>query len=434
MRFAELRNMVFIGALVGAATSAGCAQDAGQEKQGFTTAKLLRAHAAATLPASATEDFAAEVASSPLDIGQWQGFVAGTTPDALFVIHFSGVKNDQAVAGISIAFVEAASAADAGGTLEQRLADVPLLQVRFDNGSNLVATHSFGAGATGRTNPTHHGDPASDALLLRAFNDAEALLRLPVDQTSGGDQAQSCLAGFLSTVSSAARCVDDDANAADCGLVRAEAILTATHCKGSKTLDVLQGHGTLKTQALPTSPSSAGSVFDTAGVFPLREAARRRPLRTGTKAATPSIATGLLSSGGGSNLTGLIGGLLPILLRGATGSKASSSSPLALVGSLLPLLLKGATGSGGSSPLGGIGSLLGGLGGTNSSSVLSPLSGLGGLNGSPSNFVSSDLGSNLFGNNSIGVNPLDGGVFGDGLDNFGDGIGDLGGLSDLGGF
>jgi hypothetical protein len=140
------------------------------------------------LPASRTEDFVAAMGGTPIDIDSWAGYVAGTTKDALYELHLSGMKGNKAVAGLSFTFVE--NEGQGSGDLQTRLAAVPLLQVRFHNGTGIVSSHTFPLdGSAGTTDAAHHADDASNSLLQRAYSDAEALLRLPADQVGGGEKA-----------------------------------------------------------------------------------------------------------------------------------------------------------------------------------------------------------------------------------------------------
>jgi hypothetical protein len=284
--------------------------DAGvpSEPKGETTAKLLKAHASTNLPASNTDDFVAAQGGTPIDIDGWEGYVAGTTADALFEMHFSGLHGTRAVGGLSLAFVDQGGAASTGD-LATRLASVPRLEVRFHDGSGLVSSHTFTAdGSEGVTDPAHQSDPTSDALLKRAFSDSEALLRLPTDQVGGGDKASACMASFLAAVSGAARCVDDAGNADDCTAVRNEAVLVAASCNGPKTANVLQGHGSITPQALPGGGlGGLGSIFKLLGSFALKSGKGG-----GAGGLLGSFASILGGGGGAKGFGGLLGGLLSV--------------------------------------------------------------------------------------------------------------------------
>jgi hypothetical protein len=253
------------GALVASALVIGCAPPDTLETRGATTSRLLRPHAAASLPASPTGAFTAALGGAPIEIDGWEGYVAGTAADALFLVHLSGVQNGKGVAGLSVALF-----AGPGATSDEQLLASPRLEVRFNDSSGLVSTHTFGAaGTVGTTNAAHSTRPASRALLERAFSDAETLLRVPVDSTGGGERAQRCLASFLSTISGAARCVDNAANTSDCAVVRAEAVATAANCAGSKTANVLESAGSVGTKTFGGGIFGGGGGFCSLGGSPL---------------------------------------------------------------------------------------------------------------------------------------------------------------------
>jgi hypothetical protein len=281
MKTVEARLVLVLGMAIG---FLGCAAPQLQEERASTTARLLKPHAAADLPASDADAFAEASGSAHLDIKGWEGYVAGTSEDALFLTHLSGMNGSDGIGGLSIAFVEGAGTRAA--KLEQRLLEAASVEVRFNNGSGLVSRHTFGPPAT--TAAAHHGDPDSEALLQRAFNDAEALLRLPVDDADGGEDAQTCAASFLATVSSAARCVDNPANTADCAVVRQQAVLIAAYCAGAPTANVLVGRKT----TLRPKLFGGSSIF--ANLFPI---------------GGGSFGTSI-GGGGGLDFGGLLGNLL----------------------------------------------------------------------------------------------------------------------------
>lgn len=244
--------------LVALAIGAGCAPPEQTEARGYTTSKLLAPYKAVQTPASVTADFVAALGGVPVDIDGWQGYVAGTIEgtkkdDALFAIHLSGVRGEAAVAGLTIAFVEDAAAT---GDLGDRLEHASTLEVRFNNGTGLVAKHSF---ATGVSTAAHQTDPATDSLLKRAFNDAEAMLQASAAHASSSEESTSCLASYLETVASAARCVNDAANAKDCSSSRASALAVAATCAGAETANVLAT--TARSGGIRAQGFDLGSLF-----------------------------------------------------------------------------------------------------------------------------------------------------------------------------
>ncbi|MFO0734633.1 MAG: hypothetical protein U0270_02075 [Labilithrix sp.] len=209
------------------------------------------------VPASEAAAFAREVGGPEISLTSWEGYVAGTQGDDLFDMHLSGVDGKKPVAGLTLAFVE--DGAKGAGDLEARLRNAAFLEVRFNNGSGVVARHVFdGAGAT---TAAHADDPSSKALLGRAYNDAEALLQASPTAFGGSDDAKTCLASFLTTISDAARCVDDGANATECARVRDDAWSVATSCQGTETSNVLAGAGSLSTRSVRTRALDLGSLF-----------------------------------------------------------------------------------------------------------------------------------------------------------------------------
>ena len=296
------------GAVLAVAVMAlGCAQPAYQEPQGSATSKLLKAHASTSLPASNGADFAADQGGPTIDIQGWDGYVAGTTAGALFELELSAIAGTKSAGGLSIAFVRGA---DGSGGLANQLAGASNLQIRFKDGSGIVSSHDFVAGTS---DPAHHANERSDALLRRAYSDAEALLRLPVDQAGGGDKAAACMASFLATVSASARCVDDASNTDDCDAVRNEAVLVAGSCNGPATANVLAGTSTVRTQALGGGAGGLGSIFKLLGSFALGGG---KGGKGGGLGSFASILGGLLGGGKGGkggglgSLTGILGGLL----------------------------------------------------------------------------------------------------------------------------
>lgn len=225
------------------------------EPHGSTTARLMKPYPTTEVPASEAAAFAREVGGPEISLTSWEGYVGGTQGDDLFAMHLSGVDGTKPVAGLTLAFVENG----AKGDLEARLRNAAVLEVRFNNGSGVVARHVFdGAGAT---MAAHAGDPSSKALLGRAYNDAEALLQASPATFQGSDDAKTCLASFLTTVSDAARCVDDGANAMECARVRDDAWSVATSCQGTETSNVLAGAGSLSTRSMHTRALDLGSLF-----------------------------------------------------------------------------------------------------------------------------------------------------------------------------
>src|SRR5262245_59743798 len=111
MDIRDLRWCLFVGRLAAGFTAFGCATPEVHEEQRMTTSKLLKAHAAASLPASETKEFVDAIGGVPIDVGAWEGYVAGTTPDALFAMHLSGTKDGKPVAGVTLAFAEGGSGA-----------------------------------------------------------------------------------------------------------------------------------------------------------------------------------------------------------------------------------------------------------------------------------------------------------------------------------
>jgi hypothetical protein len=358
----------------------------------MTTAKLMKAHASTTLPASDTQQFVDQVGGKAIDIDSWDGYVEGTTKDALFVLHFSGLLGTKAVAGLSLAFLE--DDGSQSGSLDDRLASASKLEVRFHDGTGTVSSHTFPAdGSGGTTDAEHQSDATSDALLKRAFNDAETLLRLPVSQVGGGDKATACMASFLAAISGAMRCVDDAGNVDDCAAVRNEAVLVASSCDGPKTANVLAGHGAISPQTFRQAPGKSAP-----GAFPVGGSSAG-----GVLGSFASMFGGGGSKGGIQQFKGLLGGVLQgfqllnqlgPLLGGLGGTKTSGAS-------------------GGLGGLGALGSILGGLGGAGGSGGLG---GLGNILGAfnPGAFKGVAFGSNQFGNNNMLVDAL-GGVSGQAL-------------------
>jgi hypothetical protein len=281
------------------------------EQRATTTAKLLKPQPTNELPASNAGAAQRELGGARLDIDRWEGYVAGSDDDALFTMHLSGLKGTEAVAGLTIAFVEGKQADDASD-LEDRLRATSMLTVHFNNGSGVTATHAFGAGATSSADPR---DGQAEALLQRAYSDAQALLHVQPGIIVGDDRTRECLANFLMTVSNAARCVDDAANSVECTAVRGDAVNTAASCQGTKTANVLAGNGTLRTQALP----NVGSIF---GMF-TKLSSGGISSGAGGLGGIASLLGGLAGGGGGAG--GMFGKLMKFLptLFGNSGLKAS---------------------------------------------------------------------------------------------------------------
>jgi hypothetical protein len=314
-----------------AASAMACAEPEFTETRGITTAKLLKPAAAAELPASDALAFQQALGGVPIDIDRWAGYVAGTEDGALFLLHLSGARGDKPIAGLSIAFVEEA-AASTTGDLEARLRNAGRLEVRFNDGTKIVSTHTFGSPPS--TYAAHRSNANAQTLLQRAFNDAEALLRAPKSIVGGSDAEGACVANFLMTVSNAARCVDDAANTLECGAVRGNAMDAALACQGTKTANVLADAdpNVLTTRALPTS--GLGGLANLTKLF-------------GTFSS--------LGKGGilGSLLGGKGGGILGSLLGG--GSATSGGSPLLSTAlKFLPKLFGNANGLKASPQTGGV--------------------------------------------------------------------------------
>jgi hypothetical protein len=301
----------------------GCGDAAPEdmEPRRMTTAKLLAPTAAAELPASDAKAFQQALGGARIDIDRWAGYVAGTADGALLELHLSGSHGNKAIAGLSIAFVEGRGGATSG-PVDARLRDVSTLEIRFNDGSKVVSTHTFGPPPS--TNAAHRADANANTLLQRAFNDAEALLRAPQSMIGGSDQDKACVASFLMTVSNSARCVDDVANTAECAAVRGNAVDTATVCQGTKTANVLAdlNPNVLTTRAAPTS--GLGSLANLAKLF----------------SSFSSLSQPGVGAGGG------VASLLPILASllggagagGGLGGQSGAGSLLSVVTTILPKL------------------------------------------------------------------------------------------------
>jgi hypothetical protein len=324
------------------ATAMGCAPPPDAvEAQRMTTTKLLKATPAAELPASDTKAFQDALGGVPIDIDRWAGYVAGTDGGALLLLHLSGAHGSKAVAGLSIAFVEDPGGA-ATGNLDARLRDAARLEVRFNDGTGIVSTHTFGRSPS--TNAAHRANANADTLLKRAFSDAEALLRAPQSIIESSDAEKACVANFLMTVSNAARCVDDPANVVECGAVRGNAMDTASACQGTKTANILASTNpnVLQTRAQSTSGlATLGTIIKLLGVF--------------SSLSKPGAGAG---GGGAGSLLGILGGLV----GGGGGGGGASILPTLI--KFLPKLFGNPTGVQ-ASPLNGAVSLgnLGGRGG-----------------------------------------------------------------------
>lgn len=237
----NLRSLVIGLSLAATAFGVGCAAPEEVEARGSTTSKLLAPYKAVETPASVTADFVKALNVAPVEIDRWQGFVAGTIEEsgkdnALFAVHLSGLDGDKPVAGITVALVEEGTPT-AAGDFDERFAKATKLEVRFNNGSGIVSTHSFNEG---RSVSPHLKDPESDSLLKRAFNDSTALLSAPKSIAGdGADETKSCLANYLELVRNATRCVNDAANVDECNAVRTDAANTAATCAGAKTANIL---------------------------------------------------------------------------------------------------------------------------------------------------------------------------------------------------
>lgn len=271
----SLRNLVLGLSLVATTAAVGCAQPEEVEARASTTSKLLAPYKAVATPASVTAKFVEALGGVPVEIDRWEGYVAGTIEndenekdDALFAVHLSGLDGQAAVAGITVALVEPGEPGK--GDFDARFAAAPLLEVRFNNGSGIVATHSF---VDGKSVAQHKTDPESDALLKRAFNDTTALLNAPKEIASGEDGAKSCVANYLAFVHHATHCVNDAANVDDCNDVRTAAINTAATCAGTKSANVLfeadkDGEGAADAKTNAIRPMFFGAIGDFfGGVF-----------------------------------------------------------------------------------------------------------------------------------------------------------------------
>jgi hypothetical protein len=293
------RRCAALIATLGFALNASCAPAEQSEPKRVTTAKLLKAYPAAKMPTSNSSVFAKRLGVEGVDIDGWEGYVAGTIAgqgkdDALFAIHLSGTKQGTPVAGLTFAFVEASPTPS--GDLAKRLATSSVLEVRFNNGTGVVSRHVFGRGK-GTSDSAHAKSAASDALLQRAFNDAEALLSAPTDSSDSGDASKACLANFLDVVRDGARCVNDAANAANCSLVRRDAVNTAATCAVQSTANVFDGvntSGGVHTQALGDSADPLTKLFGQ--FFSLLGAPAQAPASASSSAGAGALIQNLLKS------------------------------------------------------------------------------------------------------------------------------------------